>query len=1051
MISFRYCLGRLGAGLADKLSALRFSQQWIASRPARAALTAIAFIVSAALAGTFVQAQQPPASGILASGNAAVTGFSGALPPTTIKPGVDPADKTYIDVNGPAARVIDLSTPGAPPQAQLIAAPKPFTATAAQIGQVFAVALDNASPPNIYVAASSAYGLPIVVPDRDGDGLPDRVKRGAPNASFMPGLFGPLQAGGGPGSVWRIDGASGQVSRFANVTLDGAPNAGPALGGLAFDPSSQSLFVADRATGMIQRFDPSGAERGRYDHGAQGRAAAGLAPVPYDPAGRLDITNPKFDSENPGTWGYTARPRLIFGLAVHAGRLFYAVADGLQIWSVAIGADGAFGGDPRLEITVPPSQGATEISKITFDDQGRMLLAERAAPTGAYDFAALAQEGVGRVLRYAPDLTGGQGWQPAPDEYAIGFPLQMRNGNGGVAVGNGYDSQGRIDRNSCGGFLWSTGEQLRKSPDPALAARLAQGGPAEVNGLQGNDINLVVPANVPPLTTYFADYDERYHDPAARGHVGDIAIWTICGRASLGFQRLPWLVRIPGFMRFRLGGGPLFPPPPPLQCPPGSGNQCACPVGTTQQPGFQCCPLGMFPGPNGMCQSLCPNGASDELNIILCMGGFSPVDPANPPQTQQDFGNLMCVDGSKPVPDGSGGFQCPMPMFPSCPAGSTPDPSASGGCKISQQFGDCLMNSQGGGLQQPGLDGSCQQLCPSGGWGFPANQCCPVGTMPGPNGQCMPPAPPCLPGQICFEQQLPCPPGQVSSTGTCCPPGTTPLPGGACGALQIQGGCPPNMITLPGGACGQPQLPCPPSQVNSSGTCCPPGQTSVNGQCQPPPIGYGCPANSTIDPLTGACVPPPACPASWVQKTNGQCCPPPGASAAVGATVAAPACNCPAGGTFDGKKCVFGTQGPQAPPPFVPPTTVIKPTSCFPGFVPLPNGNCCRAGQVTASGQCCPLGQTPDANKRACVPIVQTPSIFVPGTRVVPGPIIIPQGPGLKTRTKRPIRVTPVIPPTIHVLPPPPIRKITPVRPKLTFPIRKLPPAPRRIKPFGAR
>ena len=42
------------------------------------------------------------------------------------------------------------------------AAPKPFTVTAAQVGQVFAVVLDNSTPPNIYIAASSAYGLPIV-------------------------------------------------------------------------------------------------------------------------------------------------------------------------------------------------------------------------------------------------------------------------------------------------------------------------------------------------------------------------------------------------------------------------------------------------------------------------------------------------------------------------------------------------------------------------------------------------------------------------------------------------------------------------------------------------------------------------------------------------------------------------------------------------------------------------------------------------------------------------------------------------------------------------
>ena len=37
---------------------------------------------------------------------------------------------------------------------------KAFTVTADQIGQVFSIALDDATPPNIYAAATSAYGLP---------------------------------------------------------------------------------------------------------------------------------------------------------------------------------------------------------------------------------------------------------------------------------------------------------------------------------------------------------------------------------------------------------------------------------------------------------------------------------------------------------------------------------------------------------------------------------------------------------------------------------------------------------------------------------------------------------------------------------------------------------------------------------------------------------------------------------------------------------------------------------------------------------------------------
>jgi hypothetical protein len=424
---------------------------------ARRGLVAALVVAAGTIHGGAVLAQTAP--GILAPGNAAVTGFSGAAAPQTIAPGADPEDKTFIDLNGATFRIIDLQNMGGPPAAQLVSAPKPYTATAAQIGQVFAVALDNATPPNIYVAATSAYGLPIVVG-------PNRTKRGRAGATFMPGLFGPRAQNGGPGSIWKIDGRSGAITRFANVTLNGADNPGPALGGLAFDPGSNTLLAADRSTGMIHRFDLSGAERGVYDHGIQGRLAAQLPPLPYDPSRRLDITKPSFDSTNPGTWGFTAPDRLIFGLAVRAGRLYYAVAVNMQIWSVGVAPNGAFGTDARVEITVPPSEGPSEISKITFDDEGRMLLAERPIPTGDYGFDVLTQEGIGRVLRYArqPDGT----WQQEPDEYAIGFPLHLRNGNGGVAVGYSYAATGAIDRATCGGYLWSTGEQLR----PMLPARL---------------------------------------------------------------------------------------------------------------------------------------------------------------------------------------------------------------------------------------------------------------------------------------------------------------------------------------------------------------------------------------------------------------------------------------------------------------------------------------------------------------------------------------------------------------------------------------------------
>ena len=314
--------------------------------------------------------------------------------------------------------------------------------------------------------------------------------------------------------------------------------------------------------------------------------------------------------------------------------------------------------------------GESEISKITFDDKGAMLLAERGAPTGAYDFAALAKEAVGRVLRYqqapaqamqqpAPSAGDQQAqpvnqqpqdigslWQPVPDEYAIGFPADLRNDNGGVAIGYSYTPAGTIDRNTCGGFLWATGERLRETADQSLAARLAAGGPPTVNGLQGNLLELVRPANVPPLSTYFVDYDDKFDDAAARGHMGDIAILRICAASAgivpavdagagiliAGFCQLNEL-RLPNgecCERCYVRQGRCEPrcPPDTIRLPNGyccpirlyRDGRCDCPPDTIRLPNGYCCPREYYN--DGRCQP-CPPGS------IIVNGKCCPREQVN--------------------------------------------------------------------------------------------------------------------------------------------------------------------------------------------------------------------------------------------------------------------------------------------------------------------------------------------------------------------------------------------------------------------------------------
>ena len=516
-----------------------------------------------------VGAQQANRAPGLNLGDAVVTGFSGTLAPDAAKP--RPANKSVIDLtfinpDGPSARIVDLSKPGYVWDGRLFAAPKTFDVFAKDVGQVFGVALDDQTPPNIYLAATSAFGLNLV--GRGADGMPERRKVGGPGTGWMKGQFG-LDLQGDPGSIYKIDGTTGTVSLFAKVMLDGVPNPGPALGNLAYDAAHKQLFVSDLYTGMIHRFAiTDGSEPGApYDHGVTGRSAAKLAPLPFNSSNRPNIANSRFNSENPATWGFAPAERRVWGLAVQAGRLFYSArngsaTDGPQIWSVGIERDGNFAADARWELDVPAQAGRLPVSDIAFSQAGAMILAQRAPIAGAYDYSAFTQPGEPRVLRFwlkdrndppSPGL-----WKLIPEEYAVGFAGSYRNTNGGVALGYGYGQDGTLGAGACEAALWSTGQNLRNNP--ALRSQLEPGGPLVVHGLQGSPVDMVRNANEPPATSYFVDYDDTFDDARASGHIGSVRIYaTPCAPA----------VAISGPAGAAAGaaagggGGPPPPPPPP--------------------------------------------------------------------------------------------------------------------------------------------------------------------------------------------------------------------------------------------------------------------------------------------------------------------------------------------------------------------------------------------------------------------------------------------------------------------------------------------------------
>ena len=311
-----------------------------------------------------------------------------------------------------------------------------------------------------------------------------------------------------------------------------------------------------------------------------------------------------------------------------------------------------------------------------------MLLAERGAPTGAYDYKALAEPAGNRVLRFRPkapdDPPSRDLWFPVPREYAVGLPPNFRNSNGGIAIGYSYDPAGNIIRASCGGMLWSTGEQLRDARDPEIIRRAQTGGPLNIDGLQGNSVQLVRPLNEPPFESYYIDYDDRFDDPLTRGHLGDVVIWRVCGQAMLPAV-VPVLPLVCPAGLFNVDGVCGFP----LACPAGTefADGCCvyrgCPASYVRIRG-RCVPPPMRCNSNetyseGRCEGpKCPAG------LVLTERKIAQTSDRPPRSTDCGPGEVFSNDRCQPAP-GGGPKMCGN--YCKCPEGTRL--SEDGTCKQS--------------------------------------------------------------------------------------------------------------------------------------------------------------------------------------------------------------------------------------------------------------------------------------------------------------------------------------------------------------------------------
>jgi len=112
--------------------------------------------------------------------------------------------------------------------------------TAANIGLVFGLALDNDPNPNIYVTSTTIF-----------------------NGSNV-----------GTGTITKLDGTTGAISIFATL-----PNTGPGLGNIAFDHRNRQFYVTNHEDGKIYRLNFVGAILDTFDPFEADDGQAGFAPL----------------------------------------------------------------------------------------------------------------------------------------------------------------------------------------------------------------------------------------------------------------------------------------------------------------------------------------------------------------------------------------------------------------------------------------------------------------------------------------------------------------------------------------------------------------------------------------------------------------------------------------------------------------------------------------------------------------------------------------------------------------------------------------------------
>jgi hypothetical protein len=505
-------------------------------------LTALALLVLALPPGLARAATAPYP---LAQGEAVVTCFSDIADPA------HPLNSPVLLTSTPVVAVVDVRDPLAYGAQHGVnwAAPMfhSFNSdwTAKNLGQVFGITLDDAVPPNIYVAASSVYGIWF-----------------NSTGGFANGMYGPL----GPGGIYQIDGTTGQVCTYAKL-----PNSGPGLGNITFDRVHQQFFVSDLENGLIYRISRPATKTcaslvpaaNSFDHGLNRHISSSALPPLADDGLLLNPQNPN------GQSGFTQRGRRIWGLRVLDSRLYYSVwntdergpvageSSHNEIWSVGLTTGGDFDANSvRLEQTLPfltNRNYSNPVSDIAFSSKNHMLLAERVRNL---DYGILLGAGpldAHRARNLDYDLSAPSGAPPrvlyVGDWNTPSFSSDPHaNSAGGVDYGYGY-ANGTA---TCDNTIWSTGDALHfpghgphapGNPDTDFIYGL-QGSPAS-----GNAPNIPLVAGSVGVSSFFINLPLGVGNPASansKTKIGDVVVDRQCDCMALSSENVKCDPKVPG-------------------------------------------------------------------------------------------------------------------------------------------------------------------------------------------------------------------------------------------------------------------------------------------------------------------------------------------------------------------------------------------------------------------------------------------------------------------------------------------------------------------------